>query len=242
MKKVLVLLVPVVLVQARIPAPGSREVLQKMHDLYYGKWYTTRSFGQVTGIYRHDSLVQTQYWHEHIKLPGLLRIDFGKPDSGNAVIFRDDSSYVFRRFRKVAVRPYDGDLMLMLGDMYFYSVDSVMRQFQTYGYDLTKCHEDTWNGQGVYVLGASRGEDSVNQVWVEKTHYTVVRFIRQDAGTREEGRFEQYVPLGGGYSETLVHFYINDHLVQTEQYEHLSAGEPMDDSLFDTRKLVNWMP
>ena len=70
-----------------------------MHDRYAGKWYRTFSFSQTTEIYRNDSLKRSETWYENIKFPNNFRIDFGDPDSGNAVIFKNDSSYLFRKFR-----------------------------------------------------------------------------------------------------------------------------------------------
>ena len=71
-----------------------------MHDRYAGKWYKTFSFNQTTEIYRNDSLKRSETWYENIKFPNDFRIDFGNPDSGNAVIFKNDSSYLFRNFIK----------------------------------------------------------------------------------------------------------------------------------------------
>ena len=80
---------------------GSKAVLKTMHDRFAGKWYKTFSFNQTTEIYRNDTLRRSETWYENIKFPNDFRIDFGNPDSGNAVIFKNDSSYLFRGGVKV---------------------------------------------------------------------------------------------------------------------------------------------
>ncbi|HVZ98569.1 MAG TPA: hypothetical protein VG847_16925 [Chitinophagaceae bacterium] len=238
MKKVIAAIFILIIVSGTTPPHGSIDVLQKMHDRFQNKWYKTFSFNQTTELYKNDSLQRSQVWYENIKFPGRFRIDFGSPDSGNAVIFKNDSSYVFRKFKKTAARPYDNDLLFLLGGMYFYPFEQVISKMKSYGYDLDKYHEDTWEGKEVYVIGAKKNEDSVNQVWIEKENYSPVRFIKWEGGSKEEGLFENHVPLDGGFTETLVYFYISNKLVQVEKYHDLKANQPMDDAIFDTNNLV----
>ncbi len=221
-----------------IPHHGSTDVLRKMYDRFQNKWYKTLSFNQTTEIYRNDSLQRSQVWYENIKFPGQFRIDFGSPDSGNAVVFKNDSSYIFRKFQKADVRLYDNDLLFLLGGIYFYPFEQVVSKMRNYGYDLDKYHEDTWKGKEVYVIGAEKGEDSVNQIWIDKENYSLLRYIKQDGKNREEGLFENHIPLEGGFTETLVHFYINNKLVQVEKYHDLKANQLLDDAIFNTGILM----
>jgi hypothetical protein len=221
-----------------ISPPGSREVLKKMHDRYAGKWYKTFSFNQTTEVYRNDSLKHTETWYENIKFPKDFRIDFGDPDSGKAVIYKNDSSYFFRNGKLAGVRPDNNDLLFLLGGMYFYKFDEVISKMKSYGYDLDKFHEDTWKGKEVYVIGAGKGEDSVNQLWIEKENYSPVRMIKIENNNKEEALFEDHVKLGGGYTETLVYFFINNKLVQVEKYHDLKGDIEIDPSIFDAQNFV----
>jgi outer membrane lipoprotein-sorting protein len=218
--------------------PGSKETLKKMHDRYAGKWYKTFSFNQTTEVYRNDSLKQTETWYENIKFPNDFRIDFGNPDSGNAVIFKNDSSYFFRSGQIAQVRRYEDDLLFLLGGMYFYQFDEVTTKMKLFGYDLDKFHEDTGKGKDVYVIGAGKGEDSVNQLWVEKGNYSPVRMIKYENKNKEEAFFENHVKLGGGFTETLVHFFINDKLLQVEKYHDLKSDVEINPAIFDTENFV----
>jgi outer membrane lipoprotein-sorting protein len=218
---------------SRTGPAGSEEVLKKMHERFAGKWYKTFSFNQTTEIYHNDSLKQTETWYENIKFPNDFRIDFGNPDSGNAVIFKNDSSYYFRNGQMAQARPYEDDLTFLLGGMYFYQFDEVTTKMKLFGYNLDKFHEDTWKGKDVYVIGAAKGEDSVNQLWVEKENYSPVRMIKYENKTKEEAFFENHVKLGGGFTETLVHFFINDKLVQVEKYHDLKSDVEVNPAIFD---------
>jgi hypothetical protein len=221
-----------------IKPPGSKQTLRMMYDRYAGKWYHTFTFKQTTEIYRNDSLKRTETWYENIKFPNDFRIDFGNPDSGNAVIFKNDSSYLFRKFKKAGVRPNDDDLLFLLGGMYFYPFDQVIAKMKLFGYDLDKYHEDTWRGIPVFVIGAGKGEDSLNQIWIEKENFSPVRLVKYENNTKEEALFEKHVKLGGGFTETLVYFYINDKLIQAEKYHDLKGDVEIDDAIFDPENFV----
>lgn len=214
MKKIAASIAIFVLAVSMINFDGSRDVLKKMHDRYSGKWYKTFSFNQTTEMYRNDSLKRTETWYENIKFPNDFRIDFGNPDSGNAVIFKNDSSYVFRNGTFAGVRLDENDLVFLLGGMYFYPFEEVLTNMKSLGYDLNKFHEDTWKGKSDYVIGAGKGEDSVNQIWIDKDNLNLVRMLKFDTKQKEEGLFENHVKLGGGYSESLVYFFDPENFVK----------------------------
>lgn len=239
MKKFLPVFVILFISLAMMPPLTGKDVLKKMYDRYSGKWYKTLSFDQTTERYRNDSLKRTETWFERIDFPKKFRIDFDNPDSGNAVIFRNDSSYIFRNSGKIRESAYKNDLLFLVGGMYFYSFDEMASQMQSYGFDLYKFHEDIWKGKGVYVIGASKNEDSIsNQIWVEKEHYNIVRMLKFDRNQKEEALFDNYVKLAGGYLATLVHFYVNNKLVQVEKYHDLKTNTPLDKTFFDPNNFV----
>ena len=238
MKKLFVAIIILCVASSFINPPGSIEILKKMHDRYAGKWYKTFSFNQTTEIYRNDSLKRSETWYENIKFPYDFRIDFGNPDSGNAVIFKNDSSYSFIKSQKAGVRPNDDDLLFLLGGMYFYPFDEVTVKMKSFGYDLDKFHEDIWKGMPVYVIGANKNQDSVNQIWIEKENFSPVRLLKYENNTKEEALFENHVKLDGGFTETLVYFYINDKLIQVEKYHDMRANVEIEPAIFDPENFV----
>jgi hypothetical protein len=212
------------------------ELIRDMYHRYAGHWYQNLTFNQTTDFYRNDSFRASQIWYEAIAFPGRFRIDFGSPDSGNAVIFRGDSVYNFRGGRIQSVRPSDEHLTFLLGGMYFDSLDETIRQFHKFGYDLGKLHADRWKGKAVWVVGAEKGNLESNQLWFDREHFFLVRMLDQHAGRKEEGLFDEHIPVGGGWTETQVHFYINGKLVQVEQYHDCRPNVPLPDELFDPKE------
>lgn len=238
MKKLFTAIAILCIASSFINPPGSIEILKKMYSRYAGKWYKTFSFNQTTEIYRNDSLKRSETWYENIKFPNDFRIDFGNPDSGNAVIFKNDSSYLFRNSQKTSVRYNDDDLLFLLGGMYFYPIDEVLVKIKSFGYDLDKFHEGIWKGMPVYVIGADKNQDSVNQIWIEKENFSPVRLLKYENNTKEEALFENHVKLDGGFSETLVYFYINNKLIQVEKYHDLKANVEIDPAIFDAENFI----
>ena len=238
MKTLFIIILILGIASSFINLPGSIEILKKMHDRYAGKWYKTFSFNQTTEMYRNDSLKRSETWYENIKFPNDFRIDFGNPDSGNAVIFKNDSSYSFVKSQKAGVRPNDDDLLFLLGGMYFYHFEEIPVKMKSFGYDLDKFHEDIWKGMPVYVIGAAKNQDSVNQLWIEKENFSPVRLLKYEKNTKEEALFENHVKLDGGFTETLVYFYINNKLIQVEKYHDLKANVEIDPAIFDPENFV----
>ncbi|HVS93525.1 MAG TPA: hypothetical protein VHE59_15905 [Mucilaginibacter sp.] len=212
---------------------NSTTLLQKMYARYRGKWHSNLSFSQTTERYKNDSLVKSQTWYEHILYPDKLRIDFDSLKSGSGVLFRGDSTYVISKHKLVRSVKGENELIFFLGGMYFVPFEQVLTHFKELHYDLSKFHEDTWKGKAVYVIGADKADEKVNQLWIDKEKLVAVRFIKYDDNTKEEGTMENQIPLKGGWSETYCKFYINEKLLQVEKYHDLVAGGPIDKSMFE---------
>ena len=213
--------------------PTAEEVLRQMYDHYHGKWYHTLRFSQTTESYRNDSLVKRATWYESIMFPDKFRIDFGSPSGGDAVIFRNDSSYRFNKGQLKESKAGKNDLIFLLGGLYFYSFDKAISELRSLHYDLNKFHTDTWKGKEVYVIGADSKDEKLNQLWIDKEKLILVRQITFDDNRKEEAVFENHIELEGGWSETMCTFYINDHLIQKEYYHDCKANADIDPLIFD---------
>ena len=214
-------------------AKNAEDVLRDMHKRYAGKWYKSFTFNQTTEQYRNDSLIKTSTWYEAINFPDKFRIDFGEKKEGNAVIYLKDSVYYFRKGKLAHAGFNDDDLTFLLGGMYFYSFDTVKVKLQKLGYSLDKFHEDNWQGQPVYVIGAATSTERSNQLWIDKEKLIVLKFIKFDGADKEEGIFSGHQRFGKGWSETSCDFYVNDKLVQKEKYHDCKADVYIDPVIFD---------
>lgn len=219
--------------------PSNGEALiKKMYLRYAGKWYQNFTFNQTTKFYKNDSLTGSQIWYEAISFPDHFRIDFGEADSANAVIFKGDSSYFFKKGQLRSTRFNDDDLTFLLGGLYFYPLEQTLKQYRKLGYDLQKFHEDAWMGKPVWVIGAAKDENQLSQLWIDQDHFFLVRMLRFANGRKEEAIFDNHIALEGGWTETKVRFFVNDRLVQEEFYHDCKAHVPIDPDLFDPSSFV----
>ncbi|BAU52617.1 hypothetical protein [Mucilaginibacter gotjawali] len=212
---------------------NSTEVLQRMYKRYHTTWHKSLTFNQTTERYRNDSLIKKSIWYETMVYPDLLRIDFDSVRSSGGVIFRHDSIYAFRDNKVVRATKGENELIFFLGGMYAMPFDKVLSHFAGLHYNLSKFHTSTWKGKAVYVFGAGKDGDRLNQLWIDRDKLVAVRFIKYDDGTKEEGFFEQQIPVKNAWSETKCSFYINDKILQVETYHDVKADQPVDMRIFE---------
>src|SRR5678816_1344109 len=220
---------------------SGEDLVRKMHDKYFGRWYRTFTFVQTTEIYRNDSLIKTSTWYEAAHFPYQFRIDMSDPKDGNAVIYLEDSTYRFQNNNLRSVTAGTNPFTFLLGGMYAVPLDSALSKFKHQGYDLSKMYSTTVDGRKVFVVGAASAADSLsNQFWVDSEHYYIVRTIDSDNATRFDAKTSGHVQLNNGWSETKVIIYVNGKLRQVEKYADLRADVPLDDRLFDPKHFGEW--
>jgi hypothetical protein len=221
-----------VLVSFTKPITGP-EILKLMYNRYAGKWHHALTFKQTTETYRNDSLKRTQTWRESMLYPDKLRIDIEPLENNNTIIFRGDSTYSIRSGQLKSAQGQGNDLIFLLGGLYFYPFDKTLEKLKSLGYDTTKGYEDTWKGKPVYVVGTLDKDAKVNQLWIDKKDLYLVRMIEYTKDRKEEALFDDHLKLDGGWTETKVHFYINDKLLQVESYFECKAVPAFDAGIFD---------
>jgi hypothetical protein len=204
-----------------------------MYARYHGKWHSSLYFNQTTERYKNDSLIKTDTWYERIAYPDMLRIDIGSPQSENGIVFRKDSTYVFTHHKITRSLKNENELIFFLGGLYFVPFDDVLVHFKALRYDLSKFHSSTWKGKPVYIIGADKDDEKVNQLWIDQDKLVPVRFLKYEGNDKEEGLFEDHIALNNAWSETKCLFYVNDHLLQVESYHNVVPGGPIDKSIFD---------
>jgi hypothetical protein len=209
------------------------KVLAKMHKRYTGKWYKNFTFTQTTQMFKNDSLTKTTTWYETIVFPDYFRITIGEPNDGNAVIYKKDSSYNFRKGKLVQKGLRNEDIPFLLGGMYFIPFDSVKSKMKTEGYDITKAHESVWEGKKVYVIGSETDDEKTSQLWIDKEKLVVVRFVKYLPTMKQDARMSGHQKFGKAWSETEVVFYLNDKLYQKEKYYNCKVNTEVDMGLFD---------
>src|SRR5438128_510413 len=109
----IVLLLTILPVLSYAQVKNSGELLDLMYKKYAGKSCRSFTFSQDNKHYKNDTLSGTSTWYEALEYPDKFRIDFGDPKDGNAVIFRNDSAWHFRKGELKRKEADKNDLLLL---------------------------------------------------------------------------------------------------------------------------------
>jgi hypothetical protein len=220
------------------PVESAADVVRAMHDRYADVWYETMTFVQDAIFYEEDGSVwQEQEWWEAGRLPGNLRIDVAPFEDGRATVYANDTVYMFRDGELAATSPGFNALLLLGFDVYAQPAERTLEQLETLGYDLTKFHEDEWQGRAVYVVGADERDDHSRQFWVDQERLLFVRLLQpvgEDGTSIQEIQFNEYEPLGGGWIAPEVVFLRDGRVTWREVYRDMRANVELGDELFAT--------
>ena len=215
---------------------SGEDVLRAMHDRYKASWYQTVTFTQKSTTYNADGTTKVETWYEAALLPGKLRIDIGKPADGNGYLMVDGNVTVFKNGQNASHRPYVNILLVLGFDVYRQEPETTSKVVGAEGYDLSKVHEDTWEGKPVYVVGADKGDLKSQQFWIEKENLLFDRVIEPDSngdGKIKDVRFVDYRKLGEAWIAARVEVHSGDKLVFSEDYTDIQPNIKLDAAVFD---------
>ena len=132
------------------------------------------------------------------------------------------------------------NMLLVLGfDVYTQDPETTIKVVKGEGYDLSKLHEDTWEGNPAYVVGADKGDLKSKQFWVTKDTLLFVREIEPRAGDPkklDDIRFMDYRPLAGAWMAARVEVHSEDKLVFSEDYTDIQANVKLAPAVFDPQQ------
>ena len=223
---------------AAAPASGT-DVVRAMHDRYAGAWYRSLTFIQKSTIWLPSGGTLVQTWLEAGKIPGRLRIDTDSLRQGG-VIYAGDSVFAFAGGHLARADTGMNDLLLLGFDVYMQPPEKTVAVLQRQGYNLSKLSHSTWEGRPVYVIGASAGDTTSKQFWIDEERLLFVRLVeprRTPSGTRRDDiRFQKYVRHGGGWVAEEVMMYRDGRPSLREEYASVRIDVPLLDALFDPKQ------
>ena len=220
-----------------VHATSSSGLIKAMHDRYDGKYLKTMSFLQNNTAYTTTGQEQKSQWYEHIEIPGKLRIAFLPASQKSGLVQIDDRVASFDNGIRVDFRPSVNPLLLLTADVYVAPVATITRGLDTLHVDGEIIRDAVWEGQPVYVVGAKAGDTTSNQLWVDRDHLRLVRFIQsQKAGDRimlSDIRVQGYKDIGGFEVPTEFLVFRNGRPVWREQYADVRINENFPPGTFD---------
>ena len=214
-------------------------LLTAMHDRYANSWYDNVFFKENAITLKPDGTTSTEVWDEALAIPGKLRIDRGQHSEGNGFIFNDGSLTVFKNGHPTGPRPFVHVLLVLGFDVYKQPVATTVSILKARGFDLAQMHEEQWQGEDVYVVGAAQGDLKSRQFWIEKKRLLFVRVLEpseEDATKINDSRFRGYKKLAGGWLSERVEFYVGGKNTFNEDYFDVKANVKLDPALFDPAK------
>ena len=231
---VVLLLAPIAAQAAEIRS--GEDLLRTMHDRYQASWYQNVTFTQKSTTYKPDGTSSAETWYEALSVPGELRIDIGPASDGNGYIFVDGNITIVKD-NKIAGTRHSVNILLVLGfDVNGQDPATTAKIVKDEGYDLSKLHEDIWDGKPAYVVGADKDDLKSKQFWVAKDTLLFVRVIepaRQDPSKLNDIRFVNYQPLAGAWIAAGVEVYSEGKKVFSEDYTDIQANVKLAPGVFD---------
>ena len=214
-------------------------LLTAMHDRYKDSWYESVVFKEKAITLNPIEGNKTEVWDEALELPGKLRINRGAASDGNGFVFVDGTLTTFEKGKSSGTRPFVHMLLVLGFDVYRQDPKTTIDTAKGQGFDLTKLHEEKWDGEDVYVVGAAKGDLKSKQFWIEKRRLLFVRLIepdRSDVTKTHDTRFLDYRKLSTAWISARVEFYFDGNNVFNEDYFDIKADEKLDPALFDPVK------
>lgn len=218
-----------------VPKTGD-DVLYRLYKKHKEAPCKAYTFSQKNTHYKNDSVTGYSVWHEAIEFPDKFRIDFGDKAEGNFVIFKNDSSYNYRKFelKKIAYNP--NILLLLLGGMYFREFNDVILRLQNEHFNTKIVSKQKWRKQDVEVVGALNGDTLSNQIWVSKKERRIVRIIeKMDESRTMDMTFDAYQKNCKGFTETKVTFRSNGKVEQVEEYYDIKIIDKFPEDIFNPK-------
>lgn len=216
-------------------------LLRAMHDRYQSSWYQTVTFTQKSTTYKPDGTSSAETWYEAASVPGKLRIDIGPPADGKGYVLVDGDVSIIKDNKVVGTR-HSVNMLLVLGfDVNRQDPETTIKVVKGEGYDLSKLHEDTWEGKPAYVVGADQGDLKSKQFWVAKDTLLFVRVIEPaqgEPGKLDDIRFTNYRPLAGAWIAAGVEVWSEGKKVFSEDYTDIQANMKLAPGVFDPQQFA----
>jgi len=213
------------------------DLVRAMYDRYSGKWYEVLHIEQKVMFYENGSISRQEIWNEYLHIPGNVRSIVEPADEGNYEIFTRDSQFVFHDNHLAYSRRVIHTVLLLGFDVYRQPPESTIARLKESKINLDRLYETTWEDRPVYVVGAARGDDLTNQIWVDKERLTFVRERKlTDTGDRWDIVLRGFEPLGEGWIATQLSFSRNDKLLVEEEYLDTKILDTAGEDWFTVRR------
>lgn len=216
------------------PTSG-KELIEMMRGKYKNEFYKTLCFSQQVLTYKEGTLKSTEIMHEAYKSPGNLILKFISWDSGDGLIFSNDSLYTINKgaVGKAQYRLHD---LLVLGfDVYNVEPEVTIANLKKLNYNLELISEDRCMGKDAWLVGDS----SANCFWVDKTSLLFLKMQTRRNNNLRSVEFANYELIDGAPVATIINFYDNaGKLTMVEKYFDVRPFAKLESEIFNPDNFV----
>jgi hypothetical protein len=173
-----------------------------------------------------------------------LRIDYLPLANHSGVLYEGGRVHVFDNGRRVQSQPGVNPLLLLGFDVYAQPVAATAKTLDSLGFNLGVVHFTEWQGRRTIVIGATAGDTTTNQFWVDGERLLFVRLIqRNPAGTViNDQRFNRYTDIDGFPIAIEVLMLRNGRPYFKEEYTSVRINQPIPAAVFDPARWVDAQP
>ena len=223
---------------------NTEELISAMHKKYNGNFNANITFIQINTYFLEGGKTHGDISYEAFHYPGKFRVDHGVKHSQEGFIVRNDSVYNFKGGVMVNKTPDTYDLLMLTGDIYFLMPKESISKIRAMGYNMSKFHENVWNGKPVYVVGADKGDEKSPQFWIDMEELYLVRNINvnKENGKVEDQHFKEHAKVSKAWVEERVEIFVDGVMVKKEHYAEVKADNALDMKIFEPAHLgkVHW--
>ncbi len=194
-------------------------------------------------LYKDGRIVREEVWQELLNSPRNLHIRFNGFETGNGMLFRNDSVYYFSKGAVTRTEERVHHLLLLGFDVYFLQPEETERKLTALGFDLAQSHSKVVEGKKIIVVGTKHPQDdSTAQFWIDEEQLYVVRAILPTKGGVSDIELKNYTMYGQYPVAIEITFKTNKQLVMVEKYFNVSFPKDVDRTVYDLANLktVRW--
>lgn len=216
------------------PAVSGKEIIEKMHRKWAGKWYRNLQFEQTVDFYKENKMVKQEVWQELLNAPGNLHLRFNGFETGNGAIFRNDSVYYFTNGVMTRKEERIHQLLLLGFDVYFQDPEVTIQKLTKTGIDLSRGYDTIVDHRPVRVLGTNDPKDrQSNQCWIDQENWYLLKVGSFKNGHLSEIDFGAYKTIQGYPVATEITFKTDGQLMMVEKYFNISFPITVPSVLYD---------
>ena len=191
-------------------------------------------FDQEVFLYKNGKISKEEVWQEILSSPYNLQIRFNGFESGNGIIFRNDSVYHFAEGKLTRKEDRVHHLLLLGFDVYFLETAETIEKLKAMGFDLNKTYKRKTSTGEVFVVGTNNPADTTSsQFWINKEELYLEKVILNKNENISEVQMTNYKIIEGYPVATVIFFRNNGELTMKEEYFDVSFPKEVDQEIFN---------